>query len=47
MDRSIVVFCLLRMISCTLCSCTKTKTAHKVGELSVEINGQAAKPVEP
>jgi hypothetical protein len=47
MNRGVVVFCVLGIVSCTLCSCTKTKTTQKVGQHNVEIveiNGRAAKP---
>lgn len=37
MNRSIVVFCVLGMVSCTLCSCRQTKFNCKVGQHKVEI----------
>jgi hypothetical protein len=37
MHRTIVVFCVLVIVSCTLCSCAKTITTQKVGQHNVEI----------
>jgi hypothetical protein len=37
MGRNIVVFCVLGIVACTLCSCTTRKTTCKVDRHNVEI----------